>query len=146
MNFLRFPTRLSSHPSRSGLSRRRGCKPAFRSCAIAELCFFVFYANAKDFFLATRKVALDDTNLLCTFADAAVLSSCLFYALFRNGAIKILQYARLLVVFVLCESVLKLHFQKAAKNNSNTNASLCKFLKWRFLGSGLALCGCWRPV
>ena len=26
MNFLRFPTRLSSHPSRSGLSRRRGCK------------------------------------------------------------------------------------------------------------------------
>ena len=63
------------------------CKPAFWSCAIAKLCFFVLDADAKDFFLATRKMAFDDTNLICTFANTAILSSGLLYALFRNGAI-----------------------------------------------------------
>lgn len=63
------------------------CKPAFWSCAIAKLRFFVLDADAKDFFLATRKMAFDDTNLICTFANTAILSSGLLYALFRNGAI-----------------------------------------------------------
>lgn len=65
------------------------CEPAFRFYTITKLCFFVFDADAKNFFLTAGKVAFDDTNLLCTFADAAVLSSCLFYALFRNGAISL---------------------------------------------------------
>ena len=51
------------------------CEPAFRSCAIAELCFLVFDADAKYIFLTTRKMALDNTNFFCTFADAAILSS-----------------------------------------------------------------------
>ena len=63
------------------------CEPTFRSCAITELCFLVFDADAKDFFLTTRKMTLDDTNFLCTLADTAILSSGLLYALFRNGAI-----------------------------------------------------------
>lgn len=62
-------------------------KPAFWSCAITELCFFVLDADAKYIFLTTRKVALDDTNLFCTFAGTAILSSGLLHALFRNGAI-----------------------------------------------------------
>ena len=56
------------------------CKPAFRSCAIAELCFFVFDADAKYIFLTTRKMALDDANFLCTLADAAALGGILLYA------------------------------------------------------------------
>lgn len=63
------------------------CEPTFWSCAITELCFFVFNADAKDFFLTTWKMTLDDTNFLCTLADTAILSSGLLYALFRNGAI-----------------------------------------------------------
>ena len=62
-------------------------KPAFLSCAIVELCFFVFDADTKDFFLATRKMALDDTNFFCTFANTTILSSGLLYALFRNSTI-----------------------------------------------------------
>ena len=62
-------------------------KPAFRFCAIIELCFFVFDADTKDFFLTTRKMAFDDTNFFCTFANTAILSSGLLYTLFRNGAI-----------------------------------------------------------
>ena len=64
-----------------------GRKPAFWSCAIAKLCFFVLDADAKNFSLATRKMALDDTNFLCTLANTAILSSGLLYALFRNSAI-----------------------------------------------------------
>ena len=62
-------------------------KPAFRSCAIVELCFFVFDADTKDFFLATRKMAFDDTNFFCTFTRIFALCSILFYALFRNSSI-----------------------------------------------------------
>ena len=63
------------------------CEPAFRSCAIAELCFFVFDADAKYIFLTTRKMALDNTNFFCTFADAAILSSIMLYAFLGNSAI-----------------------------------------------------------
>ena len=63
------------------------CKPSFLSCTITKLCFFVLDADAKYIFLTTRKVALDNTNFFCTFADAAILSSSLLYALLRNGAI-----------------------------------------------------------
>ena len=63
-------------------------KPSFRSCAIGELCFFIFDADTKYIFLATRKTAFDDTNFFCTLADTAVLGSGLLYALFRKGAIR----------------------------------------------------------
>ena len=58
-----------------------GRKPAFWSCAIAKLCFFVLDADAKNFFLTAGKVAFDDTNIFCAFANAAILSSGLLYAL-----------------------------------------------------------------
>ena len=59
-------------------------KPSFRPCAIGVLCFFVFNAYAKYIFLATRKMSFNDTNLLCAFADAAVLGSILPFALARR--------------------------------------------------------------
>ena len=62
-------------------------KPAFRSCAIAKLCFFVLYADTKDSFLTTRKMAFDDTNFLCTLAGAAALGGILLYAFLGNGVI-----------------------------------------------------------
>ena len=61
------------------------CEPSGWSRPIIELCFFVFDANAKYIFLATRKMAFNDANFFCTLADAAILSSGLLYTLFRNG-------------------------------------------------------------
>lgn len=63
------------------------CKPTFWSFAVCVLCFFVFDTDAKYIFLATRKVALDDADFFCTFANTAILSSGLLNALFRNSAI-----------------------------------------------------------
>ena len=62
-------------------------EPSGWARSIVELCFFVFDADAKNFFLTAGKVAFDDTNIFCAFVNAAILSSGLLYALFRNGAI-----------------------------------------------------------
>ena len=64
-----------------------GCKPSFQPCAIGVLCFFVFDANAKYIFLASRKMTFDNTNFFCTFARILALGSILLYTLLRNGAI-----------------------------------------------------------
>ena len=54
---------------------------------ITKLCFFVLDADAKNFFLTAGKVAFDDTNIFCAFANAAILSGILLHAFLGNGAI-----------------------------------------------------------
>ena len=117
------------------------CEPAFRFCAIAELCFLVFDADAKYIFLTTRKMALDNTNFFCTFADAAILSSSLLYAFLGNSAISFCSpltaatsavgascTARIFALFHQLWNFLVASFQMCCKdcrtvrfNNSNTD-------------------------